>query len=212
VVLVRFFGLFVSIMQGIWTFGRIPHHASPPQHIPHGSWSSKTPLLGCLAMLVEMLRDLVAHKGHANAALLHAIRQNGRAASDPELRELLHHILLANRFWLLAILGLPFVLEDEDRRDPSFGELVQRYGSTQGQESAWLDTATEGDLVRILENALIPNGRCSVAQAFMQVCLHSHGHRAQAAKLLRRHGGVPPATDFILWLTNRPPAEWAHTV
>jgi uncharacterized damage-inducible protein DinB len=38
----------------------------------------------------------------------------------------------------------------------------------------------------------------------MQVCLHSHGHRAQAAKMLRRLGGEPPATDFILWLANRP--------
>ncbi len=42
--------------------------------------------------MLEMLRDLVAHKGHANAALLTAIRQNPTAASDPELWELLHHI------------------------------------------------------------------------------------------------------------------------
>jgi uncharacterized damage-inducible protein DinB len=63
--------------------------------------------------------------------------------------------------------------------------------------------ATEADLARSLEDDQIPHGRCSVAQAFVQVCLHSQGHRAQAAKLLRRHGGVPPATDFILWLATR---------
>jgi uncharacterized damage-inducible protein DinB len=159
--------------------------------------------------MLEMLRDLVAHKGHANAALLTAIRQNPTAASDPELWELLHHILLANRFWLLTVLGLPFVHEDEARPSPSFDVLMQRYGSTQAQEATWLETATEGDLARILEDALIPTGRCSVSQAFMQVCMHSQGHRAQCAKLLRRHGGVPPSTDFILWLTSRPRAEWA---
>ncbi len=158
--------------------------------------------------MLEMLRDLVAHKGHANAALLTAIRQNSTAASDPELWELLHHILLANRFWLVTVLGLPFVHEDEARPAPSFDVLTQRYGSTQTQEATWLATATDGDLERILEGALIPNGKCSVAQAFMQVCMHSHGHRAQCAQLLRRHGGVPPATDFILWLTSRPRAEW----
>ena len=156
-----------------------------------------------------MLRDLVAHKGHANAALLNAIRQNAAAASDPELWELLHHILLANRFWLLTVLGLPFVHEDEARPSPSFDALIQRYVSTHAQEVAWLDTATEGELARLLEDALIPNGTCSVSQAFMQVCMHSHGHRAQCAKLLRRHGGVPPSTDFILWLTSRPRAEWS---
>jgi uncharacterized damage-inducible protein DinB len=162
-----------------------------------------------MARMLEMLRDLVAHKGYANAALLHGIRQNGTAASDPELWDLLHHILLANRFWLLTVLGLPFVHEDEARPSPSFDALIQRYRSTQAQETVWLETATEGDFERIMENALIPSGKCSVAQAFMQVCLHSQGHRAQCAKLLRRHGSVPPRTDFILWLTSRPSAEWA---
>lgn len=162
--------------------------------------------------MLEMLRDLVAHKGHANAALLAAVRQNPAAASDPELWELLHHILLANRFWMLTVLGLPFDHEDEARPSSSLAALIQRYGATQAQEEAWFETATEGDLARTLESALIPNSRCSVSQAFMQVCLHSHGHRAQCAKLLRRHGGVPPPADFILWLTSRPRAEWTGTV
>jgi hypothetical protein len=100
------------------------------------------------------------------------------------------------------------VLEHEARPSASFDALVQRYATTQTQEAAWLAAAAEGDLTRILEGPLIPNGRCSVSQAFMQVCLHSHGHRAQRAKLLRRRGGVPPPTDFILWLANRPAAEW----
>ena len=158
--------------------------------------------------MLEMLRDLVAHKGHANAAMLTAIRQNDAACSDPELSELLHHILLANRFWLLSILGQPFVFEDESRPLASLEALVRRYSGTQEQESAWLAGATESDLARQLEDPLIPGGTCSVSQALMQVCLHSHGHRAQCAKLLRRHGGQPPNTDFIRWLTNRPAAEW----
>ena len=158
--------------------------------------------------MLEMLRDLVAHKGHANAALLDAIRQNHTAAADPELRELLHHVLIANRFWLLAVLGLPFVFEDESRPSSSFDALIRRYWSTQEQESTWLATATEADLERVLERPLIPGGTCSVSQAFMQVCMHSHGHRAQCAKLFRRHGGVPPMTDFIVWLASRPTTEW----
>ena len=155
-----------------------------------------------------MLRDLVGHKGHANAALLNAVRQNATAASDRELRELLHHILLANRFWLLSVLRQPFVHGEESRPAPSFGALVQRYARTQSQEAAWLGTATVADLERTLKSPLIPSSECSVAQALMQVCMHSHGHRAQAATLLRRHGGTPPAIDFILWLARRPEAEW----
>ena len=158
--------------------------------------------------MLQMLRDLVAHKGHANAALLTAIRQNPAAVSDPQLWDLLHHILLANRFWLLTVLGLRFVHDEEARPSPSFDALIERYGSTQAQEAAWLEASAEDDLERMLEDARIPGGTCSISQAFMQVCMHSHGHRAQCAKLLRQHGTVPPATDFILWLTTRPEAAW----
>ena len=99
--------------------------------------------------MLQMLRDFVDHKGHANAALLTAIRQNASAASDPELWELLHHILLANRFWLLSVRELPFVLEDESRPAPSLSALVERYARTQAQEAMWLDTATAADLERL---------------------------------------------------------------
>jgi uncharacterized damage-inducible protein DinB len=158
--------------------------------------------------MLEMLRDLIAHKGHANAAVLTAIRQNAAAAADLELCELLRHMLIANRFWLLTILGLPFPLEDESHAASSIDALIRRYCRTQEQEADWLATVAGNDLARVLENPLIPGGQCSVSQALMQVCMHSHGHRAQCAKLIRKHGGVPPATDFILWLTSRHAPDW----
>ncbi len=158
--------------------------------------------------MLEMLRQLIAHKGHANAALLQAIQAHPPAAADPDLQALLHHILLANRFWLLAVLGAPFVLDDESRPSDAFEGLVQRYAEMQRQEHHWLDTATGADLGRTLAGPLIPGGSCSVDQALMQVCLHSHGHRAQCATRLRHLGGVPPATDFILWLSHRQRAAW----
>jgi uncharacterized damage-inducible protein DinB len=159
--------------------------------------------------MLPTLRDLIAHKGHANAAMLDALRQNPAAQADAELWELLHHILLANRFWLLTTLGLPFVFEDESRPAESFDALVERYAQSQAQEEAWLAAATTEDVERILEDPQIPGGRCSVAEAFLQVCLHTHGHRAQMAKMLRRHGGTPPGTDFIVWRLERPKAEWS---
>jgi uncharacterized damage-inducible protein DinB len=161
-----------------------------------------------MSRMLEMLRDLVAHKGHANAAMLSAIGRHGPAAADPAVIALLHHVLLANRFWLLTVQGRPFVHEHEARPAASFDDLVQRYAATQAEEAVWLETATQTELARVLEHPHIPGGACSVGQAFMQVCLHSHGHRAQCATLLRGHGAEPPTTDFILWLANRPDAAW----
>ena len=134
----------------------------------------------------DLVADLITHKHHANAALLEAIGQNQAAAADEAVLELLHHVLIANRFWLQTVCGEPFVHEQESRRSPSFEDLAARYSRLQVEESTWLATAVTADLHQTLESPLIPGGRCSVVQAWLQVCLHSHGHRAQLAKLLAR--------------------------
>ena len=157
---------------------------------------------------LDLLRDLVAHKDYANAAFLSSVQRSDDAARDPEVCELLHHVLVSNRFWVSAVLGLPFSVEEEVRSSRTLSELVKGFRETQEMETAWFQRAGAADLARIIEGALIPGGTRTVAQALLQVCLHSHGHRAQCAKLLRRHGVTPPATDFIVWVGSRDEAEW----
>jgi len=155
------------------------------------------------------MQNLVRHKGYADASLLSAIRQNDRATQDNDLRELLHHIILANRFWLMQTLGRPFALEEERRVPESLEALVGRYRETHIEELEWISKLDETDLGRKLESPFIPAGSCSVAEGMMQVCMHSHGHRSQCATRLRLLGGTPPALDFILWLKERPAADWS---
>jgi uncharacterized damage-inducible protein DinB len=159
--------------------------------------------------MLSTLRDLVAHKGHANASLLKLVRGNENVASDPEVLDLLRHILIANRFWICTIRGLPFVPDEEMSTARSCASLSEAFERTQEEEAAWLEGATDADCGAILAHPSIPGGQCSVAQALLQVCMHSHGHRAQIAKLLRKHGVVPPPADFVLWLTGRPEAQWS---
>ena len=158
--------------------------------------------------MLAMLRNLDAHKGYANASLLSSVQRSPAAATDPEVGELLHHVLVANRFWVLSILGLPFEAEGEVRLSRALAALVDGFRRTHELESAWIEQASEAGLSQTIEGPLIPGGRCTAAEAMMQVCMHSHGHRAQCAKLLRKHGVVPPPTDFIVWLVDRTPAEW----
>ena len=77
-----------------------------------------------------MLRDLIHHKGYADASLLKAIRQHETAAQDLELRKLLHHIILANRFWLRLSQGLPFVVEEESQMPESLEAIAAQYRET----------------------------------------------------------------------------------
>jgi uncharacterized damage-inducible protein DinB len=152
--------------------------------------------------------DLIAHKGWADAELLNTVRQHAVASSDPQLRTLLHHMLVANRFWLLSMVGEPFVADVETRVPESVASLISIFRTTHEREKAWLAAAADEELSQTLESALIPGGRCKVSDAVLQVCLHSQGHRAQCAKMLRELGGTPPASDFILWLVDRPSPGW----
>ncbi|HEY6252614.1 MAG TPA: DinB family protein, partial [Candidatus Angelobacter sp.] len=90
----------------------------------------------------------------------------------------------------------------------SLDAIIANYKKTCAQEQEWLTQIQEGDLARRLETQFIPGHSFSVAEGMMQVCMHTHGHRAQCATRLRLLGGTPPATDFILWLKERPVAVW----
>jgi uncharacterized damage-inducible protein DinB len=155
-----------------------------------------------------MLMDLVNHQAHADAAIFKAVRGHEAAAADPELRSLLHHILLAHRFWLHLILGLPFAVAEESKIPESLDEIAARYRETQAREKEWLATLQESDLSRMLESPYFPDRRVAVSQGVMQVCMHSQGHRSHAAARLRSLGGEPPPTDFIFWLKDRPSPVW----
>jgi hypothetical protein len=76
--------------------------------------------------MLAMLQDLVRHKNYANAALLKAIAEDEQASVDPELRRLLHHIILANRFWVSLLVGNQFDIDNESKV-PDHSRPLQRY-------------------------------------------------------------------------------------
>ena len=158
--------------------------------------------------MLTLLCDLVAHQGHANAAVLAAVQRSEAASADGELIDLLHHVLIANRFWIGVVRRVPFVVAHEANVPRAVGPLLDAFQATHDEELTWTAVATEADCMARLTDPLIPGGECSVGEALTQVCMHSHAHRAQIAKMLRRHGVVPPQTDFIFWLTERRPPDW----
>jgi uncharacterized damage-inducible protein DinB len=160
-------------------------------------------------MLLAMIRDLVQHKNYADAVLLRAIIAHRDSSADGELRRLLHHIILANRFWLALFLDDSFDLNSESTIPGSMQEVAVLYRETHEREVDWLSRLEESHLQRTLVTPFIPDRTFSLAEAAMQVCLHSHGHRAQCATRVRALGGEPPPLDFILWLKDRPQPQWS---
>ncbi|MDQ3486810.1 MAG: hypothetical protein M3468_03635 [Acidobacteriota bacterium] len=115
--------------------------------------------------MLQMIRDLMAHKEHANTLMLSAIREHPEASCDPELLELLHHILVSNRFWTLTCLGLPFDRAQETIVPATLDALIETYDVTQRQEETWMARATDAELARSIDSPLIPGTQCSVASA-----------------------------------------------
>ena len=95
--------------------------------------------------MLEMLRDLVGHKGHANAAVLSAISQKTPRGPDAELLALLHHVLVQTGF---GCSPLSVCRSRLARRPPlARSALLGRYQAYR-KESAWFATATAADTRR----------------------------------------------------------------
>lgn len=155
-----------------------------------------------------MLNDMVQHKWYANARFLTAMREREDAASDKQLRELMHHVLVANRFWLRLSQDAPFDMQRERIVPESVPALVEQFRGTHSEETGWLAKITESDLEKQLRTPYMPGRTFSVEQGIVQICMHSHGHRAQGALRLRHFGLTPPTLDFVTWLKDRPSVEW----
>jgi uncharacterized damage-inducible protein DinB len=152
--------------------------------------------------MLTLIDQLIRHKWWANSNLLRSIEQHPVAVEDEELRKLLHHVLIANRYWLLLTLGQPFIDADEKPIPYSHAALREQFASTQELEMNWLSKLTPADLDRPLQPRALPAISVSVAQAAIQVALHSQGHRSQCATRLRAIGGTPAPMDFVLWVRN----------
>jgi uncharacterized damage-inducible protein DinB len=153
--------------------------------------------------VLQLLTELVEHKIYANTSLFGVIREHPVAAQDVELRTLLHHIIVSNRFWLFLLLDRPFVRSQETARPDSLNVVDALYAETHALEREWLARVDENELASMVAWPRRPEVRFTVAQVMSQVCLHSQGHRAQCATRLRSLGGAPPTLDFIHWLAER---------
>jgi uncharacterized damage-inducible protein DinB len=159
--------------------------------------------------VIAHLRELFDHQAWADAAILNAIRANESAASDEPLRKTLHHIVMVQRAFLSIFVKRPFDMEKELQAPASLGEFETLFRETQAEELAFVRRLEPADLSRDIDMPWIPGLRISLSQALLQVVMHSQSHRGQCASRLRALGGTPPATDYILWLKERPAPVWS---
>lgn len=157
------------------------------------------------------LDELYAHQEWADAEHWRAFESYPAALEDNAIRERLLHIHQVQHafFWLLGPREESFALKKiEDFATMADLKQYGREGLTLMNELAKGVDLASADIVEV--PWFKPPAKITVRHALTQAAMHSHYHRGQNATRLRELGGVPPMTDFIVWLhKGQPMAEWS---
>jgi uncharacterized damage-inducible protein DinB len=157
------------------------------------------------------LDELYAHQEWADAEHWRALESHPPALADQAIRQRLLHIHLVQSafLWVVEPQTGPFVMmKVEDYSD--MADLKAFAHKCHLEMAAIRGAMDEERLAGTIEVPWFrPPLKLSVRHALMQAAMHSHYHRGQNATRLRELGGVPPATDFIVWLRDgQPTARW----
>jgi uncharacterized damage-inducible protein DinB len=91
-------------------------------------------------------------------------------------------------------------------------EVECEFARIEAQWRDYLDTLNDAELARECEYVSNEGGvfRNSVHDILVQLFGHSLYHRGQIALLVRRSGGIPAATDFVLWSRRSLAEQQSH--
>jgi uncharacterized damage-inducible protein DinB len=160
--------------------------------------------------MLDFLRDLIAHAEWANAVFFHAWAKSP-ARDHEEMRRRVDHIIGVQQGFLSLLRGQtpggppagpPSSFEDLKARAQACHAGLRDF-------TAELEPESLSDTVRI---PWFPEPPCviSVAEALVQVAMHSQHHRGQCMTRLKDFGGEPKNVDWIIWVwKQKPQARWS---
>lgn len=153
--------------------------------------------------MLEMIRSLVAHQEWADTELLEAVNRFDAARDDAQLRATLHHIAVVQRAFLSFFLERAFDVQGESAAAATYAGLTQLYEVTHREQREFLAHVPESGLNREVPLPWKEGFNPSLAEAWMQVVMHSQNHRGQCLTGLRELGAKPPTLDYIFWLKRQ---------
>lgn len=167
----------------------------------------------------SILMDMYAHMRWADAQVWSAVTAHRPAAEDQKMKELLEHIHIVQKAFLMLWRGED-ITENMPRFDdlasvlkwakPCYGEAIEHIEAI-GEEG--LSVPVNMKWAAMIEKQI---GRrpeaVTTGETALQVAMHSTHHRGQVNARLRELGGEPPTVDYIIWLwSGRPEPEWPST-
>ncbi len=160
--------------------------------------------------MLDHLCKLMAHQCWADAVFFDCWRSSPGLLENEDLRKRVTHIAIVQEGFRKLIAEEP-VSRPPQAPLESFAVLENRMRAS----GAALDSLVAGFNEERLANPLrIPwfqEKPCviSIAEALVQVAMHSQHHRGQCMTVLKQLGGTPKNVDWIIWLWNgKPGARW----
>ena len=157
------------------------------------------------------LRDLLAYAEWANAVFFHAWDKSP-ARDHEELRARAGHIVGVQQAFLSVLQGEP-PKSPPGGPPPTFDELKARALSSHAGLSDFVTNLDAEALSRTVHIPWFPDPPCviSIAEALVQVAMHTQHHRGQCMTRLKDFGGEARNVDWIIWLwKQKPEARWSQ--
>lgn len=170
--------------------------------------------------MLSHVRDLLTHCAWADAVFFHAWSKGDR--EDKEIRERLNHSSGTQALFLQTLRGeddipWPAILRGEvkppwaDKPLPVFDDLKAGSQITHEEFGNLKNSLDDASLARSVTIPWFPDPPCivSVAEALVQMAMHTQHHRGQNLSRLKAIGGKSVNVDFIIWLwKGRPVPRW----
>jgi uncharacterized damage-inducible protein DinB len=161
--------------------------------------------------MVGLLRDLLNHAEWANSTFFQAWDQSP-ARDHEELRRRVSHIIGVQEGFLAVLRGQP-PKGPTGGPPASFEDLKARAILCHAGLRDFAANLTDDTLSRTIQIPWFPEPPCvtTIAEALVQVAMHSQHHRGQCMTRLKDFGGQPVNVDWIIWLwQQRPQAQWVE--
>jgi uncharacterized damage-inducible protein DinB len=159
--------------------------------------------------MLSFLRDLLAHAEWANAVFFHMWGKSP-ARDHEEMRRRVGHIIGVQQGFL-AILRGETPGGPPDGPPPTYDALKTRAETCHAGLRDLAAGLTPEALERTVHIVWFPDPPCiiTVAEALVQVAMHTQHHRGQCMTRLKDFGGEPKNVDWIIWLwQQKPVARW----
>jgi uncharacterized damage-inducible protein DinB len=160
--------------------------------------------------MLTFLRDLLRHAEWANAVFFHMWGKSP-AREHEEMRRRVAHIIGVQEAFLSILRSEPPRFPS-DGPPPSYDELKTQARTGHAGLNDYLAGLQEEALSNKVRIIWFPDPPCiiTVAEALVQVAMHTQHHRGQGMTRLKDFGGEPKNVDWIIWLWQQKPAgRWS---